>query len=91
MGMPESPFDNPPIYVRAKSLVDTSGITLKCPHCGRKVENVSRAEHDPPHAAVLVMPCDCTQGCKIEAVEYYDADGKLIDWFAWDAKRKEAT
>jgi hypothetical protein len=56
-------------------------IHLECPHCGRKMSNMERAEYDPPHAVLMVMPCDkyrCSGGCKIDGGDYYDAGGEQI-------------
>jgi hypothetical protein len=62
-------------------------INLKCPHCGKQVNNVERAEWDPPQATLLVIPCECTQGCKIEGGDYYDKEGNEVDWFEWNKNK----
>lgn len=68
----------------------TETISVKCPRCQRRVDATPRADYDPPHAVLLVIPCECTQGCKIDGGDYYDAAGNLIDWFEW-YQRQAAT
>lgn len=56
-------------------------IHLLCGQCGRKMSNMRRADYDPPRAALIAVPCErCSQGCKIEGGEYYDAAGKPISF-----------
>ena len=63
-------------------------ISVQCPKCNRRVDGTPRADYDPPHAVLLVIPCECTQGCKIEGGDYYDAAGNWIDWFEWNQKKE---
>jgi hypothetical protein len=71
----------------AKAMNDT--IKLRCPHCGQTKDDAPRADYDPPHAVLMVIPCDCTQGCKIDGGDYYDAAGNQIDWFEWTQTRNK--
>jgi hypothetical protein len=54
-------------------------IHLQCPECGRKMSNAPRADWDPSNAVLMVYPCDCTSGNKVEGGDYFDADGKPIE------------
>lgn len=50
-------------------------IHLRCYVCGRKVSNSTRMPHDPPHAVLMEVPCECSQGDKGCDVFYFDANG----------------
>lgn len=65
-------------------------IKVQCPHCGRTKDDAPRAEWDPPQAALMVIACECQQGCKIESADYYDADGNWIDWYVWSQSQKRS-
>lgn len=47
-------------------------IHLLCPNCKRKMSNMWKDPHDPPHAVLCAVWCEkCSQGCKVEGPDYY--------------------
>jgi hypothetical protein len=57
-------------------------IHVYCPHCGRKMSNMPRADYDPPKAIVVAAVCDkCSMGCKIDGPDaYYGRNGRRLVW-----------
>jgi hypothetical protein len=63
-------------------------IHLYCPRCGRRQSNAHRSEvYDPPDAVLAhIWCCGDTDG----PPRYLDADGAVIDYWAWFENKPEA-
>lgn len=66
-------------------------IHVYCPTCGMKRSNAPRQDYDPPEAVLMHLACEkCSEGCKIDGPDaYLDAQGRRIDWFEWDERRRQ--
>lgn len=53
-------------------------ITLRCPSCGKTVEDAKRDPTDPPTAAVMETQFPACVGSNFSFVEYFDASGKQV-------------
>jgi hypothetical protein len=56
-------------------------IHMRCPECGRKQSNMTRADYDHPTAFMMELLCDrCDAGC-FPTPTYFDSRGRELSNF----------
>lgn len=66
------------IFASTNEVEKMNTVTLECPQCRRKLEDVPLDPSDPPGTAVVVAHCERCDGEDNGLVDYFDADGKQI-------------